>query len=193
MPPRIYLDCAATTPIDPRVATTMRDFELQHFGNPSSSHREGQNARAKIDFARAAVGKFLNAKPQEIVFTSGATEANNLATQGVINYAVQKNKSKPHDVTTQLEHQSVYNTVKELEKRGVIEATFVKPDKNGKIRPDQILKAVKKNTELVSVIFVSNEIGTILPIREISQSIKTLKPHFHVDAVQDRKSTRLNS
>ncbi|OGE87597.1 MAG: hypothetical protein A3J07_02670 [Candidatus Doudnabacteria bacterium RIFCSPLOWO2_02_FULL_49_13] len=181
---RIYLDHAATTPVNPHVAQHMRDFELQHFGNPSSSHREGQNARAKIDFARAAVGKFLNAKPQEIVFTSGATEANNLATQGVINYAVQKNKSKPHVVTTQLEHQSVYNTVKELEKRGVIEATFVKPDKNGKIRPDQILKAVKKNTELVSVIFVSNEIGTILPIREIGQSIKGLKPIFHVDAVQ---------
>lgn len=189
---RVYLDYAATTPIDPRVAKAMRDFELTYFGNPSSTHREGQDARAKIDFARSKVATFINAKPQEIIFTSGATEANNLAIQGVVNDAIYKNKiNKPHVVTTLLEHQSVYNTVKELEKRGLIEATFVKPDKSGIIQTDQIIKAIKHNTVLVSVIFVSNEIGTVLPVREIGQALRILapetcplKPAFHIDAVQ---------
>src|SRR6185436_1298144 len=106
---RIYLDHAATTPIDKRVAEAMRDFELEYFGNPSSQHREGQQARAKIDFARAEVAKFLNAKPQEIIFTSGATEANNLAIHGVITHHLFTHKTKPHVITTKLEHQSVYN------------------------------------------------------------------------------------
>ncbi len=183
---RIYLDFAATTPLDPRVAQTMRDFELEYFGNPSSIHREGQAARAKIDFARAEVAEFLHAKPQEIIFTSGATEANNLAIQGVINYSLQRSKTKPHVVTTLLEHQSVYNTVREFQKKGIIETTYLKPDKNGMIKSEQISQALKKNTVLVSVIFVSNEIGTILPVREIGSLIKNYGSRiaYHIDAVQ---------
>jgi cysteine desulfurase len=186
---RIYLDNAATTPLDKRVAKVIRDFELEYFGNPSSTHREGQNARAKIDFARAEIAKFLNAKPQEIVFTSGATEANNLAIQGVV-----ANKNKPHVVTSLLEHQSVYNLVKELESRGVIEATFIKPNKKGEIQAEQVISAIKDNTVLVSVIFVSNEIGTVLPIREIGTLLKEKYPSilFHVDAVQAAKFYNLN-
>src|SRR3989344_3559561 len=114
---RIYLDNAATTPLDKRVAKVMRDFEMKYFGNPSSTHREGQAARAKIDFARESIAKFISAKPQEIIFTSGATEANNLAIQGVVSYAINEWKMRPHVITTKLEHQSVYNLVKELEKR----------------------------------------------------------------------------
>jgi cysteine desulfurase len=189
---RIYLDNAATTPLDPRVAKTMREFESEFFGNPNSTHREGQQARGRIDTARAVVAKFINAKPQEIIFTSGATEANNLAVQGVVNHAIYNRRIlKPHIVTTKLEHQSVYNVVKELENRGVISATFVSPNKEGLITAADVKKAIKKNTVLVSVIFVSNEIGSILPIREISRIIKdsNLKPQtsslvFHVDAVQ---------
>ncbi|MBX4187300.1 MAG: cysteine desulfurase [Candidatus Doudnabacteria bacterium] len=191
---RIYLDNAATTPIDKRVAKTMRDFELEFYGNPSSTHREGQQARAKIDFARADLAKFINAKPQEIIFTSGATEANNLAIQGIIHFHLRKSKLKPHVITTFLEHQSVYNLVRELESRGVIEATFVKPDSDGIIKADQILTAIKPNTILVSVIFVSNEIGSVLPVREIGNAIKENHPHvsYHIDAVQAAKFFNLN-
>ncbi len=193
---RIYLDHAATTPLDKRVAQTMRDFEVRYFGNPSSIHREGQEARAKIDFARAQIAEFIAAKPQEIVFTSGATEANNFAIQGLVNYAVQKLKIKPHVVTTRLEHHSVYNLVKELEKRGVIEATFIKPSSDGMINAEAVLKAVKKNTVLVSVIFACNEIGSILPVREIGKLLSaqrsSLVPIFHVDAVQALKFLNCN-
>lgn len=196
---RIYLDYAATTPIDPKVSKTMREFELEFFGNPSSTHREGQRSRAKIDFARATVAKFINAKPQEIIFTSGATEANNLAIQGVVNYAIQYLKiKKPHVITTKLEHQSVYNLVKELEKRGVIEATFISVSKGGMIDPTAIKKSIKKNTVLISVIFVSNEIGSILPVREIGKMLRELQtthyplPTFHIDAVQAAKFLNCN-
>lgn len=193
---RIYLDHAATTPVDKRVAKEMRDFELEYFGNPSSVHREGQEARARIDFARAQVAEFIAAKPQEIIFTSGATESNNLAIQGVVNHAVQKLKIKPHVVTTRLEHHSVYNLVKDLEKMGVIEATFVKPSSDGMIQTSDVIKAVKKNTALVSVIFVSNEIGSILPVREIGKALsaegRTPRPLFHVDAAQALKFLNCN-
>ncbi|HEX9504297.1 MAG TPA: cysteine desulfurase family protein [Patescibacteria group bacterium] len=194
---RVYLDNAATTPIDKRVVKAMRNFELEYYGNPSSTHREGQQARAKIDFARAGIAQFINAKPQEIIFTSGATEANNTAIQGIIqNYyrGAENLKAKPHVVTTMLEHQSVYNLIKEFEKRGVIEATFVKPNSNGVIVAEQILEAIKDNTILVSVIFVSNEIGTVLPVREIGKGIKEKNPRtiFHVDAVQAAKFYNLN-
>lgn len=182
---RIYLDYAATAPVDKRVAKAMRDFELKNFGNPSSSHREGQVVRGALDFARTSVAEFLHAKPQEIIFTSGATEANNLAILGTVNRY--QGKSKPHVVTTTLEHHSVYNTVKELEKKGIIEATFVHPDKTGKIKADDVLNAVKKNTVLVSVIFVCNEIGTILPVREIGNGLAGKGITYHVDAVQAAK------
>ncbi|MBI4363255.1 MAG: cysteine desulfurase [Candidatus Doudnabacteria bacterium] len=196
---RIYLDNAATTPIDPRVSKAMRDFELEFYGNPSSIHREGQVARAKIDSARANIAAFLNCKAQEIIFTSGATEANNLAIQGVISHALLDLAVKPHVITTMLEHQSVYNLIKELEEREVIEATFIKPDKNGLIDPDDVIRAIKSNTVLISVIFVSNEIGSILPIREIGKALSSLppttynlKPLFHTDAVQAAKFCNLN-
>jgi cysteine desulfurase len=192
---RIYLDYAATTPIESQVAKAMRDFEMRYFGNPSSTHREGQKARAKIDFARAAIAKFINAKPQEIIFTSGATEANNLAIKGVINYATNVLKiQKPHVVTTKLEHQSVYNLIKELESRGVIEATFVSPSKDGMIEAQDVINAVKENTVLVSIIFVSNEIGSILSVREIGSLIKDRRSRivYHIDAVQAAKFYNCN-
>ena len=187
---RIYLDHAATTALDPRVAKAMNDFELEFFGNPSSTHREGQGSRAKIDFARAQIAKFLNARPQEIIFTSGATEANNLAIQGVVNHYLQNKKTKPHVVTTFLEHQSVFNTVKELEKRGVVEATFVKP-MGGLIRPEDVTRSLQKNTVLVSTIFASNEVGSITNVREIARK---LPGHiaYHVDAVQAVKFLNCN-
>ncbi len=184
---RIYLDHAATTPLDKRVAKAMRDFESKYFGNPSSVHREGQQARALIDTARATIANFIHAKPQEIIFTSGATEANNLAIQGII-----ARHKKPHVVTTALEHQSVYNLIKDLEKRGMISATFVKPNRDGVINLSDIKKTIKKNTVLVSTIFVSNEIGSVLPIRDISLIRANKGIVFHVDAVQAAKFYNLN-
>jgi cysteine desulfurase len=191
---RIYLDHAATTPLDKRVAKAMADFELKNYGNPSSVHREGQDARAQIDFARASIAGFIAAKPQEIIFTSGATEANNMAILGVVNYAIATKKQKPHVITTELEHHSVYNTIKELEKRGAVEATFIKPSPNGLITSEQVMVEVKSNTVLVSVIFVSNEIGSVLPVREIGKALSQLKPKpaFHIDAVQAEKFYNCN-
>lgn len=194
---RIYLDYAATTPIDKRVSKAMRDFELEFYGNPSSIHLEGQQARGKMDYARESIAKFFAAKPQEIIFTSGATEANNLAIQGVINYHYKNSQTKPHIITTLLEHQSVYNTVKELEKRGVLEATYINPVE-GNIRAEDVLAAIKENTVLISCIFVSNEIGSILPVREIGKLVEEVnnkrlnKIRYHVDAVQAVKFYNCN-
>ncbi|MBI4049296.1 MAG: cysteine desulfurase [Candidatus Doudnabacteria bacterium] len=193
---RIYLDHAATTPLDKRVAKTMRDFELKYFGNPSSIHHEGQQARAEIDFARAKIAEFLVCKPQEIIFTSGATEANNLAIKGVVSHAIFKLGIKPHIITTELEHQSVYNVVKELADRGVAEASFIKPSADGLVFPEQIIKEIKDNTVLVSTIFVSNEIGSVIPVREISKQLSLIRANsrivYHVDAVQAAKFFNCN-
>lgn len=196
---RVYFDYNATTPVDPRIVRTMRDFELRIFGNPSSIHREGQKARAAIDFARVRIAKFLNAHPGEIIFTSGATEANNLALQGVLAAHKKNSRKIPHIVTTELEHHSVYDTVKKMVSRGEAKATFVKPDKNGQIAAKTIFNAIRPDTILISVIFVSNEIGSILPIRELGKLILTYnlkhksKILFHTDAVQAAKFYNLNA
>ncbi len=196
---RIYLDYGATTPLDPNVALAMHQFEKTYWGNPNSVHWEGQQARAEIDFARAKIASFINAKSQELVFASGATEANNLAIQGVIKSARKKINKIPHVVTTQLEHQSVYNVVKNLQSRGEVEATFIKPSQEGLISANKIINAIKPNTVLISVIFVSNEIGSILPIREIGGQLSTInsqlstKIYFHTDAVAAQKFMNLNA
>jgi cysteine desulfurase len=190
MRPRIYLDFAAATPIDPRVMKEMRKFENEFFGNPNSAHWEGQGSRAKIDFMRAQISDFFHCSPQEIIFTSGATESNNLAIQGVVSHYLATHNRKPHVITTTLEHQSVYNPIKELEKTGAIEATFVTPNPDGTIDASDIVKEIKNNTVLISVIFVSNEIGSVLPIRKLGGLLSEYrqkhkqKIYFHTDAVQ---------
>lgn len=187
---RIYFDNAATTPLDKKIAQVMGDFEARYFGNPNSVHLEGQEARARIDFARADIAAGISAQPQEIVFTSGATEANNTALKGVVSLALSKMYDKPHVITTALEHQSVYNVIQELETQGIIEATYLQPDKSGIIKAEAVIKAIQDNTVLVSMIFVSNEIGTVLPVREVGKLLadhnrkQSHKIHLHVDAVQ---------
>jgi cysteine desulfurase len=179
--------------LDKKVVLAMSEFQEEFFGNPNSIHLEGQQARAKIDFARQTIAESIFAKPQEIIFTSGATEANNMAVKGVVSYAFANLNEKPHIVTTLLEHQSVYQTVKKMEEKGIIEATYVKPSKEGLIKVEDVIAAIKDNTVLVSVIFVSNEIGSVLPIREIGKYLaeanKKLKQkiYFHTDAVQAYK------
>ena len=199
---RIYFDNAATTPLNKRVAKAMSDFELKFYGNPNSIHREGQRARAAIDFARAGIAKFIGAKPQEIIFTSGATEANNYALRGVVSNALHNLRfpsgSKPHIITTQLEHQSVYNTVKLMEEWGIIDVTYLKPTKDGLIAAEDVIKSIKDETILISTIFVSNEIGSVLPIREIGKHLAEVNArqktqiYFHTDAVQAAKYFNLN-
>ncbi|MGE5298057.1 MAG: cysteine desulfurase family protein [Acidobacteriaceae bacterium] len=195
---RIYLDHAATTPIAKEVSLVMADFDRRQFGNPSSIHHEGQEARASIDSARADIAEFFNCLPQEIIFTSGATEANNLAIAGCISDYVSRHNAKPHVITTILEHQSVFNTVKTAYERGIIEATFVEPDKNGITDPKKIVAEIRDNTILISLIFVSNEIGTLQPVRELGKllaeynSKSRQKIIFHTDAVQAVKFYNCN-
>ncbi len=193
---RIYFDNAATTPLDRKVALAMSKFQNEFYGNPNSVHLEGQRARALIDSARTMIAESIFAKPQELVFTSGATEANNMAIKGVTSFALANMNEKPHLITTEIEHHSVYKVVKKMESYGIIEATYVKPNKDGMVSVDDIVSAIKANTILVSVVFVSNEIGSVLPIREIGKAIADInaknggvhgKIYFHTDAVQALK------
>lgn len=168
---RVYLDNAATTPTDPWVVKAMAPYLGVMFANPSALHKEGVEASRALSLAREKVARVLQVRKEEIIFTSGGTESDNLAVQGVIRAAKNSGIKNPHIVTTAFEHSAVIETCKFLEKEG-ISVTYVKPDKNGIISPADIKKAIKKNTVLVSVMYVQNEIGTIQPIREIAKKIK---------------------
>jgi len=181
---KIYLDYAATTPIDPKALKAMTPYLKKDFGNASSIHNFGQKALSAIDEARVSVADFLGCQPQEVYFTASATEANNLALQGVIKALAKENK-RPHIITSCIEHHAVSETVKHLQKQGA-ETTFVSVDKEGIISLSELKKAIKENTVLVSVIYANNEIGTIQPIAEIAKILKNRgrKIYFHTDAVQ---------
>ena len=187
----IYLDHAATTPMEKEVLKAMESYFSKDFGNPMSLHVFGQSANEALEKSRKEVADFLQAFPEEIVFTSGATESNNLAIRGVIEAHQKLSPKKPHIITTSFEHHCVLNTCEDLEKRGEVEVTFVKPEKNGVIDPRKIEKAIKANTILVSIMYVNNEIGTIQPIKEIGEMIKNHNKKteaqnlvFHTDATQ---------
>ena len=188
MPKQIYLDYAATTPIDPEVLKAMMPYLKRDFGNPSSLHRFGQITRSAIDEARRKVAKFLNCSESEIVFTGSATEANNLAIFGVVK-ALRKKVKKLHVICSKIEHHSVLHPFEELEKEG-IEVSFVAPNKEGIIEVEEIQKVIKENTVFISVMYANNEIGTIQPIQKIGKLITQLnknrkyKIYFHTDAVQ---------
>lgn len=191
MQKRIYLDNAATTRVDEAVVGAMQPYFSDIFGNPSSVHTFGQEARAAVDHSRDTVAKFLNCDPMEVIFTSGGSEADNLAIRGVVEASITRNNvAKPHIITSQLEHHAVLHTIEELEKEGKVEATYIKPDKTGIVSPQTIKSAIKDNTVLVSIMYVNNEIGTMEPISEIGTMIEALnqdkekKIYFHTDAVQ---------
>ncbi len=187
---KIYLDYAATTPLDREVEKAMRPYYFEKFGNPMSLHSFGRESLKAVEKARGLVADFLHCNPQEIIFTSGATESNNLAIRGIIKKYGKNGSKKPHLIISSFEHHCVLNTCQELEKRGLIEVSFVKPEKNGIIDPQRIAKAVKKNTILVSVMYVNNEIGTVQPIQEIGEILKKENRKksqpilFHTDATQ---------
>src|SRR3989338_1881784 len=176
MKKRIYLDYAAATPVDPKVLKAMAPYLNGLFGNPSSAHWFGQQTRAAIEKARGIAASFLNARPQEIVFTSGATEANNLAIQGVARSVSQgRKKEKVHIVTSQIEHESVLSPCEMLEQEGIAEVTYVPVDKEGVVRVKDVQNAVQENTALVSIMYANSEIGTVQPIQEIGEMLLKLK------------------
>jgi len=192
MKKQIYLDYAASTPIDKKVLEVMMPYMRRHYGNPSSTHSFGQKARAAIEQAREQVAHFLGCQADEVIFTSGATEANNLAIQGIIKeQRAKRQETRPHIVTTAIEHESVLEPCRTLEKEGIAEVTYVKPQKDGIVLAEDIKNAIKPNTVLISVMYANSEIGTIQPIAEIGLMLKDYKLQtknyklvFHTDAVQ---------
>jgi cysteine desulfurase len=177
----IYLDYSATTPVDPRVAEKMIPYITEHFGNPASrSHPFGWTAEKAVENAREEVAKLVNADPREIVWTSGATESNNLAIKGAANFYSGKGK---HIITVQTEHKAVIDAVRELERVG-FEATYLQPEPNGLVDIEKFKAAIRPDTVLASVMMVNNEIGVIQDIEAIGNICRENNVIFHVDAAQ---------
>ena len=179
----IYLDYSSTTPVDPRVAAKMADCLTSDgiFGNPASrSHKFGWVAEEAVDIARNQIADLVNADPREIVFTSGATESNNLAIKGAANFYGKKGK---HLITLKTEHKAVLDTMRQLEREGY-EVTYMDPEPNGLILLDKLIAAIRPETILVSIMHVNNEIGVIQDIAAIGEVCRERKILFHVDAAQ---------
>ena len=173
---RVYLDNNATTPVLPEVFEAMRPFYLEQFGNASSIHHYGQHARAAVEKARASVAALLNARPAEIVFTSGGTEADNLGIFGLV-------QRGDHVITSTIEHSAVTNTCKRLEQMGC-EVTFVPVNAQGEIYPGNVHAALRPNTRLISIMMANNETGVIQAVEEIGKIAQEADVFFHTDAVQ---------
>lgn len=186
---KIYLDHSATTPIDQRVLEKMKPYFGEIFGNASSIHSFGQEALAGVDEARNQVARFLNCDISEVVFTSGATESDNLAIKGVIKALKEKGVKNPHVVTSVVEHDAVLEPCMELEKEGV-EVTYLPVKSNGVVDVDVLKESIKENTVLVSVMFVNSEVGAVQPIREIGKTIKKINEKRLNDWKKMRTSQR---
>lgn len=192
---RIYLDYASLTPIDKRVQAEMKRYSSADFANPSSIYKEGVAAKKAMEEGRSRVAGFLNAHADEIVFTSGGTEANNLAVEGSGRTAHRGGNEKPHMITTNVEHSSGMEIAGMMGKHGV-EVTYLPVDANGQISLDDLEKAIRPSTFLVSIMTVNNEIGSVMPIRDIAKVIRAARkqngkagvpsryPLFHTDAAQ---------
>lgn len=172
---RIYLDNAATTPVDKRVLGAMLPYFNEKYGNPMSLHSFGREALKAVEEARNKIARFFNAENQEIYFTSGATESNNWVIKGVVKASKQ---SKPHIITSSIEHHCILGACENID----AEITYIKPNKEGIVSVDDVKKAIKKNTVLISIMYVNNEIGTVQPIKEISKIKGNVL--FHTDATQ---------
>lgn len=177
----IYLDYAATTPVDPRVAEKMIPYLTEQFGNPaSSSHQFGWTAEEAVENARLEIARLINADSKEIIFTSGATESDNLALKGAAQFYQSKGK---HLITVKTEHKAVLDTMRELEREG-FEVTYLGVQENGLINLDELKAAIRDDTILISVMWVNNEIGVIQDIETIGEICRQYKIIFHVDAAQ---------
>lgn len=179
----IYLDYASTAPVDPRVAEKMMQCLTMdgNFGNPASrSHRFGWQAEESVDIARSQIAELINADPREIVFTSGATESNNLAIKGAATFYSKRGK---HLITVKTEHKAVLDTFRQLEREG-FEVTYLEPERNGLLDLDKLQAAMREDTVLISVMHVNNEIGVIQDLEQIGEICRSRKILFHVDAAQ---------
>jgi len=205
---KIYLDHSATTPLDPKVAQKIHLYMVDNFGNASSAHSFGQEAMKGVDWAREQLKQLFGCKFKEVIFTSGATESNNLVIQGVLK-AFRDNKDKKyHIITSQIEHPAILEPCQELAKQGLIDVTYVGVNKKGLVSVEDIKKAIKDNTILISIMYVNNEIGTIQPIRDIGKMVEKVnkqrakennkltifdKLYFHTDAVQAANYCKMNA
>jgi cysteine desulfurase len=176
----IYFDYNSTTPIDPRVLEAMLPFLRDNFANPSSTHQFGQGVNEKVKQARVQIAEFINAEPHELIFTSGATEAINIAIKGVAESYSNKGK---HIITLKTEHKAVLDTCHDLERKG-FEVTYLPVQKNGLVNLSQLEKAIRTDTILVSVMYVNNETGVIQPIKEIASLAHKNEVLFMSDATQ---------
>jgi cysteine desulfurase len=174
--PRVYLDNNATSPMLPEVLEAMQPFFFEHFGNASSIHHHGQEARAAVEHARESIARLLKCTPAEVVFTSGGTEADNLAIFGIVHEG-------DHVISSAIEHHAVLNSCKQLESHGC-EVTFLAVDGNGLVNPDDVRRALRPNTKLISVMMANNETGVLQPISEIAEIAAESEVYFHTDAVQ---------
>lgn len=177
---RIYFDHSATTPVDKTVAEIVFEHMTEKFGNASSIHSFGREARKAVDEARDKVAALINAEPNEIFFTSGGTEGDNLALKGV---AYGNRKKGNHIITTAIEHHAILHTCEYLEKQGFT-ITYLPVDEFGMVRVEDVVKAITDKTILISVMYANNEVGTIQPIKEIGQIAREKGIYFHTDAVQ---------
>ena len=178
----IYMDNHATTPLDPRVLEAMMPYLSRVFGNAASrSHGFGWEAEKAVETGRERIARLINAKPKEIVFTSGATESDNLAIKGVVEFYKDKGN---HVVTATTEHKAVLDTCKALERKAIARVTYLPVDQYGRVDPDDVRRAITDKTVLVSVMYANNEIGTISPIAEIGKVTREKGVLFHTDATQ---------
>jgi len=178
----LYLDCNATTPVDPRVADLMVHIFREEVGNAgSTTHEYGRRAKRRVERAREQVAQVVDARRHEVIFTSGATEANNLALLGLAPYG--ERAGRRHIVSTQIEHKAVLEPLAELARRG-FEVTLVPPYSGGWVEPSAVLEAMRDDTLLVSVMHANNETGILQPVQEIAEKLRTHDVYFHVDAAQ---------
>jgi cysteine desulfurase len=185
----IYLDNAATTPLDSRVLETMYEFMKTTYGNPSSKYyNQAENSKKILNWAREEVAKLINCQPDEIIFTSGATESNNFILKGVANAFKDKGK---HIVTTKVEHSSVLEVCRYLERCGY-EVTYLDVDHYGRVDPEELKRSIKEDTILVSVVWGNNEIGTINDVKSIAEICKEKGVLFHTDATQALGKIKVN-
>ena len=173
---RIYMDANATTPLLPEVLEAMRPWLLENFGNASSIHQPGQQARAAVERARSSVARLLNCRESEIVFTSGGTESDNLALFGLV-------QPGDHIITTSIEHHAVLHAAERLAARG-LEVTFLPVSSDCRVDPDEVRRALRPNTKLISIMMANNETGVIQPVEEIGKLAQEADIWFHTDAVQ---------
>ncbi|HEY2387133.1 MAG TPA: IscS subfamily cysteine desulfurase [Candidatus Binatia bacterium] len=178
----VYMDNHATTPVDPRVLETMLPYFSERFGNAASrNHSFGWAAEAAVDRGREQVAALINAKPKEIIFTSGATESDNLALKGVVEFYKEKGN---HIITVATEHKAILDTCKALERKGLVTVTYLPIDETGLVDPDDVRKAITDKTILISIMHANNEIGTVQPLAEIGKIAKEKGVLFHSDATQ---------